>query len=477
MILSFAQGRTPSGSGFQCIADTCTHGTNGSHKMRAAGGLAPAARERARVPMPRSGLASARFAVPLAALALVALYAAQVAVAGLSHRDGTRPLYAAVMLLSGGLESLALLALYRGLAGATARATAWLVAGAAGMLLLSLVCANTDVDAYAYVGYAKLAGFHDAYLPPATAFGGPGFGVINAYWGPRLPALDYGPLWLVFDRLAVGWAPSYATALLVLRICNVVFLIALLAALRQLGFARPLLAVVALNPMLWFYYVVQAHNDLMAILLVVAGAALAQRRPLLGALVAGCAGLVKITFVALAVLAYAGRRRPPATILYLALSLALTAAVSAAFGGADYLHAMLATGHEQLAARSDLLHAVGVVLHLCVAAVAGIALLWAIARGEFAPPATYGFSAISTIFYPWYLGWCIPYALRVPRFAAWFFIALPALAHALDPHFSLYERHTFAVLDPYYAVVLVFVVRHLWLARRRGGAERVEVGR
>ncbi len=406
-----------------------------------------------------------RSTVPLAVVALVLLYAAQVAAATTSHRVGTGPVFSLVMLVTGALQSLVLLALYRGLAGTSARASAWLVAGAAALLVLSLLCADTDVDASAYVGYAKLASFHDAYRPPAMAFGGD-LAVINANWGARLPALDYGPLWLLVDRLAAGAAPSYAAALLVLRLCNAVFLLALLAALRRLGFARPLLAVVALNPMLWFYYVVQAHNDLMAILLVVAGAALARRRPLLGALVAGAAGLVKITFVALAVLAYAGRRAPRTTIAYLALAVAAAAALSAAFGGADYLHAMLSAGHQQIAARSDALHAVGVVLHLCVAAVAGIALLWAVLRGEFVWPATYGFSAISTILYPWYFGWCIPYALRVPRFAAAFFITLPALAHALDPHFSLYERHTFAVLDPYYAVVLALVARHLWLARK-----------
>jgi hypothetical protein len=427
------------------------------------------------VPTPRPEAASARFAVPLAALALVALYAAQVVAAGLSHRDGIGPLFALVMLVTGGLQSLALLALYRALGAQTSRPTAWLVAGAAGMALLSLVCANTDIDAYAYVGYAKLPAFHDAYRPGALAFAGNGFEVINAYWGARLPALDYGPLWLLFDRLTVGPAPTYAAALLILRACNLIFLLGLLAALRGLGFGRPLLAVVALNPMLWFYYVVQAHNDLLAILLVVAGAALARRRPLLGALVAGGAGLVKITFVAIAVLAYAGRRKPATTVLYLALSVALTGAVSAAFGGADYLHAMLSAGHQQVAARSDLVHLVGVALHACLALVAAGALVVAIVRGEFAAPATFGFSAISTILYPWYFGWCIPYAVRIPRFTAAFFILLPALAHALDPHFSLYERHTFAVLDPYYALVLFLIARHLWQVYRRRAAPAAAV--
>jgi hypothetical protein len=406
----------------------------------------------------------------VAVAAIVVLFGVQVWAAGDSVRRGPTALHAVLMFGTGILQSAALHALHRALRARGVRIAGPLVAaGIVALLLLCAVCADTDVDASAYVGYAKLDTFHQAYRPPPVTFAGNGFEVITTNW-PRLVPLVYGPLWLLEDRLVVGHAPTFAVALGILRAINAVFLIGLLFALRRLGFDRATIAVVALNPMLYFYFIVQAHNDLAPILLVVTGMAVAKRRPLLGALIAGAAGFVKIAFVAIAVLAYAGRRAPRTVLAYLALSLAATIAVSALFGGSDYLRAMAQVGHEQVAARVDALHLLTGVLHTAVAAIAAGALLLAIARARFIAPAAYSFSAISTIVYPWYLGWCIPYALRVPAFAATFFIVLPAVAHVIDPHFTLYQTHTFAVLGPYYIAVVALVARAVMLGRGRGVA-------
>jgi hypothetical protein len=406
-----------------------------------------------------------------AAVAIVVLFGVQVWTANDSARSGPTAMHAALMLATGIVQSAALLALYRALRATQVRAAVPIVAAAmAAMLLLAATCTDTDDDAAAYVGYAKLPAFGDAYRPPAgVTFAGNGFEIIPKTW-PHLLPLVYGPLWLAEDRLVVGHAPTYAAALGILRAVNAAFLIGLLVALRRLGFDRATIAVVALNPMLFFYFVVQAHNDLLPILLVAAGMAVARQRPLLGALIAGAAGLVKIAFVAVAVAAYAGRRGPRATLAYFALSLALTVAAGALFGGFDYLRAMAFVGHEQIANHVDALHVAAASLHAVVALIAAGALVLAVARGTFSAPASYSFSAISTIVYPWYLGWCIPYALRVPGFAATFFIALPAVTHLIDPHFSLYETHTFAVLAPYYIAIIVMVAREVWLARARRAA-------
>ena len=151
---------------------------------------------------------------------------------------------------------------------------------------------------------------------------------------------------------------------------------------------------------------------------------------------------------------------------YAAASLAVTAVVSWVFGGAAYLHAMTEVGHMQIATRADLPHLFAASLHAVLAAIAAAAIVAAVARNAFVAPAAYSFSAISTIVYPWYLGWCIPYAVRIPTFTGVFFVSLPAIAHLIDPHFSLSPARSFALLVPYYAVVIVLVARSIVNARR-----------
>jgi hypothetical protein len=407
------------------------------------------------------------YAVPLSASTIVMLFALQVRITDLTYRDGTRPVYSAIMVLTAILQSIALFALYRSLATKRKWHASMLVAAVAAMMLLSFFAANIDIDASAYVGYAKLPSFAAAYAPPDVRFHGGGFEVINTNWGSRLPRLVYGPLWLMYDRVTVGHASDYATALAILRAFNVLWLLALLLAIRRLRAGQETVAIVALNPALYFYYVIEAHNDLLPILLVTVGMAIARRRPLLGAIVAGASGLMKLTFVLIATFAYAGREKPRQCLAYLCVVIAITTVGSVLFGGGNYLHAMTIVGHDQIASRSDASHAVGAILHACVAAVAVIATIAAMFGGIFLAPATYSFSAISTIIYPWYLGWCIPYALRVQSFAAVFFIGLPALSHLIDPHFSLYPAHTFAILDAYYIVIIVLVFRFAALFRNR----------
>jgi len=407
--------------------------------------------------------------VALSVATILVLYALQIWIVDVTSASGPHAVYAATMIVCGALQSLALLWLFRALAAGESRGYAWIVSGVAAMVLLSVVNAvNTDIDASAYIARAKLATWHDAYRPPPVSFHGNGFDVINVQWGPQLPGNVYGPLWLLVDRIVVRPAHTYASALLSLRLCNVILLLGLLAALRGLGQPRHVVALVALNPMLYFYYVVQAHNDLLAIVLVVAGTAIADRRPLLGALVASTAGLVKISFVALATFAYAGRRDLRSSLLALGLSGGMVLLISATFGGSDYFEAMRVMGLKQIAARGSTAHLTTIVLHVAVAGIAAGALLWAFVRGRFAAPATYSYATISTIVYPWYLGWCIPYAVRASTFTAGFFISLPALGHLIDPHFSVFTAHPFAVLDLCLIAVIIWVGRAAWRTKAQG---------
>ena len=405
------------------------------------------------------GRSKAILLVVVGVAAIVVLYAVQIWIADLTAAGGPHVVYGAIMVAAGALQSLALFGFYRVLSACDVPINHWIAGSVIAMVLLSVVnAANTDIDASAYIGRAKLAAWHDAYRPPPVSFHGQGFDIINVQWGPQLPANVYGPLWLLIDRLVVRHIPTYAAALLSLRLCNVAILLGMLAALGALRQPRGIIAVIALNPMVYFYYVVQAHNDLLAVALVVAGMAIAQRRPLLGALAASTAGLVKILFVALATFAYAGRRDLRFSLLAFGLSAGLVLLISALFGGSDYFAAMYTMGIKQIAARADTAHLTSIVLHVIAAGIAVVAFLWAFVGGRFGAPATYSYAAISTIIYPWYLGWCTPYALRVSTFTAMFFISLPALGHLIDPHFPLFARHSFAVVDLCLVALILWAV-------------------
>jgi len=406
------------------------------------------------------------------ACAIVFLFAIQAWVTDLTYRNGARTPYSVVMIVTALLQTLALLSLYRSLSQVSPSRIAliWIGSGAAAMTALSFVTANTNIDASAYVGYGKLPRFSDAYDPPQHLFAGNGFQIINVNWGSRLPPLDYGPLWLLLDRILLSRAGTFAQALLALRAENVVLFSAFLFCLWRLRVHRATVAVVALNPALYYYYVIQVHNDVLAILLVVVGMVIAERRPWLGAIVAGGAGLVKVPFAAFATFAFAGRRSAPLSLWLFALAIGITALGSALFGGWHYLHAMIGVGRFQLLQRADTLHMLGILLHLCVAVVAGAATVVALLTGRFIVPAAYSFCAVSTILYPWYLGWCIPYALRIPRFTGVFFISLPIIMHIVDPHFSLSETRAFALVDLFFVLILAFVVRHAWSTGRPLGS-------
>lgn len=124
---------------------------------------------------------------------------------------------------------------------------------------------------------------------------------------------------------------------------------------------------IALDPGLYYYYVVQAHNDLTAIFLVVAGTAIAARKPLLGAFVAGAAGLIKIVFAYVAVLAL--NARSPRRITYGQLAVILTlVAGGSLLGGSGYLHAMSAVAMRQYGAQHDAVHRVDFGLRVVLAA-------------------------------------------------------------------------------------------------------------
>ncbi len=368
------------------------------------------------------------------------------------------------MLLTGLFQTVCLAALV--LRNATVWAT---IAGATVMAALSfLVTKGPIADAAAYTGYAKLPQFSEAYAPPARTFHGNGFDVINAYWGKRLPPLDYGPLWLEYDRVTLGSAPTFGNALVRLRLLNLLWLLALAAGLRKVGDAGTRLATATLlNPGLYFYFIIEAHNDILPIVLVVTAVLLSKQHPLLGAICSGAAGLMKIPFFLLGFLALPGNRSVRQRVAYVAVLAAIVICGSWIAFRAGYGSALFSIGHAQVGTTygTGLLHDTGLALHVLAACTAFIATALAFFGNAYYGPLVLSFSALGAVLYPWYITWCLPYALRQGS-ALTLLVAVPALTHVLDPMFSLYPSHAFALTDAFYGVVTLLAVYAL-LARRK----------
>lgn len=393
-------------------------------------------------------------------MVLVVTFALQAWIASLPYHIGGDRAHCALMIVAGLVQAAVLGALlrYGRVRGAGAAA---IVAGALLMAGCALsVAGGPDADAAAYAGYARLPSFSQAYAPPAREFRGGGFQVINAHWGRRLPPLDYGPLWLAFDRLTLRGTRTFAQALLVMRLTNLACLAGLALLVRTFREGDRLWAAVALNPALYFYFVIEPHNDVMPLLLVVAGSVVARTRPWLGALLGGAAGLMKIPFALLALFGAPSGRPVRQRVGYLAVLVGVLAAGSWLSVKYGYASALLFAGRTAEGSRygGGPLHDAGIAAHVLAAAIALAAAVAAFARGAFAGRLTLSFSALGAVFYPWYLAWCLPYAMRVEGCALVFLAALPALSHVLDPIFSPYPSHAFAVTDAYYGAIAILAV-------------------
>ena len=387
------------------------------------------------VPQPRRFPTLALPAWSLVAL-LVASYAAQLALElwaathlwGPAAVSGALPIpvvtramahpaaVAALTIALAAAQSYALLALYRSRA-----APATLIAGCGAMLLLSLAApVLTNADAYAYVGNALLGAA--AYAPPASAFPGE-YRVINAFWHLPMTPTTYGPLWLVVVRTATLAAPTLAGKLIALRVYGALLFLATIAGLRVLGLPSRVLAVVALNPAMQLEFVANAHNDMTAIVLIVAAACFARRLPLASVALIAAAGLVKLPYVLLGLPVLAAVPAKRARVAMAFAAVAAVAVFSWLGGGAPYLHAL--TTHVAGSPSLD-------PVHVAAALAALVAIAVALMGGRRLRSAVWLMPSLGAYLDSWYLMWGFPYALGRRRVLASFAIWFPLVAALVD---------------------------------------------
>ena len=242
----------------------------------------------------------------------------------------------AVMLVLAALQSYALLALYR--AQTLSRPLLWIGCGV--LLALSLFApALMSFDMYGYVRGAVLG--VASYTPADIPFSGD-YHILNLWFDGPIYTL-YGPLWIAMAQAVTVAAPTFFAKLVSFRVLGVFLYVAFLAGLRACGVKPRMMAVAALNPGLMLEYVANAHNDFIAIVVLVFAAALVRARPLIGLGLIAVAGLVKLPY-AIFGLPLLSRIRP-VWMRYAgaAAMLAVVVAISWIGGGAAYFSTLI--GH------------------------------------------------------------------------------------------------------------------------------------
>ncbi len=338
----------------------------------------------------------------------------------------------------------------------------------AAMVLAALATpALTSFDIYYYVGSAHVP---NPYAPPPRAFAGE-LAVINQINGVPIAPSPYGPVWSLLAGLALRPFPSLAAQLATLRVLGALAFLAGVQAVRALRFPPSEVALMALCPGLIESFVLDAHNDMLPIALVLWASAGVRRAPALAAACAILAGGMKLPFLAIGALAFAGTGTRRGRVLGAVAVAAGGLALSAALGGSRYLGAMRATSH---AYRFALAEPSLNVLHGLLALAALAALALAVIAARFWPSASWSFGGLGVAFFGWYVAWGLPYAALERRWFAPFILSLPALTFFLSTVYFVapLERWALALAE-----VCAPLAVYLTLRRRRDAfAERGPTG-
>lgn len=289
------------------------------------------------------------------------------------------------------------------------------------LAVMSPVLTSTDAYFYVFAGNAGLA----SYDPAPGALRGSD-AVMNQFIPLR--GLIYGPLWIAINSAIVSFGHTTAQKIEALRFTNVLLMLVAVSTLRALQISVRAQLAFILNPMLWFYIVLNGHNDLIAVLPCLVAILAAPFCLALAASFVALAGCIKLPFLVVGMLAFV---RVPNRRKALAASVGATAlclGVSWIFGGARYFHDLLGYVHGR-SAQIQSAGTIFVALAGSVSAILIIAALWA--RRVF-PGAAFLVSYLSPLAFPWYLLWGLPYAILARRGLAATLFAFPLAAVLMD---------------------------------------------
>ncbi len=325
------------------------------------------------------------------------------------------------------LESACLLALYRTLAGRSVSRRVVVVVATTFLTMLALALASpvaNSSDMYAYAAYAREP--LRAYAPGGLHFSGD-YATIDAMLAP-IPPCVYGPVWLAVSHLAVAPFAHLAAALIALRAIEAGALLLCLWALRRLAVPFAVLALLALNPAVFGLWIVDGHNDLFGIALLVVALTMRRYRGVRTALIV-MAGLVKLPLVAIGSMFFsdvAGVRR---RIVRVALTIAVCLLLSYAIAGPDYFRYILAVGTRTRPFAEVALTSTAVGFE-------AFAFAAAIVARRYVPGLSWIWPSFSAYPAGWYGIWGLPYALASGAAPA-FLIVEPMVAYLFSWNYEM----------------------------------------
>jgi len=297
------------------------------------------------------------------------------------------------------------------------------IAVPASMLVLSLAAMTlTSSDVFYYAFYSTV-GFHG--YDPSTTFT-PEYALINDY--TRLLGTIYGPLWIALNYLAGSFGHTVVQKVVALRIANVILLFTALGILRGLRASKAAQVAFALNPMLWFYFVVNAHNDLMAIVPCLGGVLAVRRSRTAAVVLVAAAGCIKLPFLIVGCLAFSNVQKLTLRAVLILSAVSLCLAASWIFGGEPYLRHLTGYAHLRSTNNGSLITAAITTGALVVFALLAAAMLF----NRFYSSAALLVASASPLLFPWYLSWGLPYALAGGKNVTAVLLALPLAAVLLD---------------------------------------------
>ena len=307
--------------------------------------------------------------------------------------------------------------------------------------------AMTSGDSYSYVAYSMLG--HDAYNPPSTRFPGE-LGAINDWWGVPVVPSPYGPLWLAFSAMLGDVASTIVGKILVFHLAGLLLVIVTGALLTFKTADTRVGALWFCNPVVYLQFVVNGHNYMAAIALTAGAFLLAPKRPWVATCCATAAGLIKLTFVPIALLALVPIRRPRDRLALAALSVTSSVAISLVWGGPSYVRALQThIGSHHGDGFGDIFQSANLVLALT-------ATILALSHRRAPRSMVLAFPALGIIAYPWYSAWSLPFAWLEPRLFLVFLAIWPGIAFLIETVFDVLPFDLLAV------VALVAIAIALW---------------
>jgi hypothetical protein len=325
---------------------------------------------------------------------------------------------------------IALFIVYRTLEERAPQRREWIFFSiACAIMSVSAVAAPSlaSTDPYFYAAYGELGfqayGSRQLQLPCPISQADP------ECMRPAFPNV-YGPLYTTYLEALLRHIKPIFFRIELLRISNAVWVLIFFLLLRALNVESSLIAIATLNSAILMEYIADAHNDVIAIDLILIGALLVRRLPFLTLLLVTGAALIKLPFVLFG--AFAFQRLAVFTrSAWATATIIASVMLSLLWGGETYIEA-LSYYNQFHNFFSTFEHRAIALAALIVMVIGFVGNRFGLA-GAYTLPALGGGSA-----FPWYSLWAIPYLLQTSRSnLAFFFITLPMTSFLMETPFLI----------------------------------------